>query len=88
MEDFPQRGFIKCRKSSLHVSEIVSETLNEESIGRFYDNSKGKIGKQKLGNNIQFMSALRIPWNGEQWSNDKIRIELKKVFFTYYNITI
>ncbi len=74
--------------SGLHT--ILNETLYEEKrhpgLGKFYDNSKGKIGKQKLGNNIQFMSAIKSPWNGENWNDDKIRIELKKVFFNYYKI--
>jgi hypothetical protein len=56
-----------------------------QGIGKFYDNSKGKIGRQKLGNSVQFMSAIKTPWNGENWTNDKIRIELKKVFFDYIN---
>ncbi len=74
--------------SGLH--DLLKETYYEErrhvGIGKFFDNSKGKIGKQKFGNNLQYMSAIRSPWNGQNWSDDKIRVELKKTFFSYISI--
>ncbi len=47
---------------------LISETIYEEQcrpgLGRFHDNSKGRIGKRKLGNNIQNMIAIQEPWLG------------------------
>ncbi len=51
------------------LNELLRETLYEEGhqsgIWKFYNNSKEKNGKQKLGNNIQFMSAIKTPWIGK-----------------------
>jgi hypothetical protein len=70
------------------LHDLLSKTYYEErrhvGLGKFYDNSKGKVGRLKFGNNLQFMSALKTPWSGENWNDDKIRIELKKTFFNYY----
>jgi hypothetical protein len=67
----------------------LHETLYEErrkpGFGHFYDNSKGKIGKQKFGNNIQFMKAIKEPWLGTELKDPSIRRILKSTFFPYFN---
>ncbi len=52
-------------------------------IGKFYDNSKGKIGRQKLCNGLQHMAAIRFNWLGLQLGNATIRSSLKKTYFAY-----
>jgi hypothetical protein len=69
---------------------VLKETFFEErrkpGFGHFYDNSKGKIGKQKLGNNVQFMKAVKEPWLGLDISDTSIRRILKSTFFPYFKI--
>jgi len=46
--------------------------------GRFYNNSKGKIGKHRLGNRLGMMEGLQ--WYEKDWNNDQFRIALKEHF--------
>ncbi len=77
-------------KPTLLVS-FIRETLYHErrspNIGKFYNNAKGKIGRQKLGNNLEFMSAIRDDWldTGTAIGPDRLRRILKKTFFAYLN---
>jgi hypothetical protein len=68
---------------------FIKETLYTErrypDIPKFYNNAKGKIGRQKLGNNLDFMAAIRTKWLGMNPGNDAIRRALKKSFFAYLN---
>jgi len=43
--------------------------------GSFVDNSKGKIGKQRLENRLKWMSD--IPWRRD-WTDDGLRVFLKE----------
>jgi len=54
------------------------------SIGHFYNNAKGKIGKQSLENRLMHMDSLKTDWLGLDWNDDRIWINLKKTFFTSY----
>jgi hypothetical protein len=80
---------IKCISNGQPVLlvEFIKETLYIErrspGIGKFYDNSKGKIGKQKLGNNLSFMNAIKDDWLGLELDNDRLRRILKKTYFSY-----
>jgi hypothetical protein len=71
------------------LSATLHETLYEErrrpGFGKFYDNSKGKIGRQKFGNNIHFMTAIKEPWLGTGLQDASIRRILKSTFFSYFN---
>ncbi len=71
----------------VRLHNIVRETLYSErrhpTLGKFYNNAKGKIGRQKFGNNLEYMAAIKEEWNGLNLDNAKIRINLKKTFFTY-----
>ena len=81
---------IQNEKPTLLVS-FIKETLYHErqspNIGKFYNNVKGKIGRQKLGNNLEFMSAIRDDWldTGTAIGPDRLRRILKKTFFAYLN---
>jgi len=46
--------------------------------GRFFDNSKGKVGRHRLGNRITFMNDLDFDWLNVRINDDRIRIELKR----------
>ena len=37
---------------------------------KFFDNSKGKIGRQCFGNNLHFMAAINDDWLTKGFSDD------------------
>jgi hypothetical protein len=41
-----------------------------------------------IGNNLEFMAAIREPWIDTDLDDDKLRILLKKYFFGYLNCDI
>jgi hypothetical protein len=67
--------------------DFITETLYTERrhphLGRFYDNSKGKVGRQKLGNNLEFFNAIKSDWLGLELGHDAI----KRTFFYYLTST-
>jgi hypothetical protein len=65
------------------LSETIYIERRNEFRAKFYDNSKGKIGRQRFGNSLQFMHAIGDDWFGKQLSNDAIRILLKRTYFYY-----
>lgn len=79
-----------CNKAPIILYDLLNETFNTEKrapgLGKFYDNSRGKIGRQKFGYNLGFMAAIMDDWNGLDLSNDCIHIILKKTFLN--NLTI
>jgi hypothetical protein len=52
-------------------------------MSKFYNNAKGKVGRQKIGNSLEFMNAIKDKWLGENLRPDAIRRLLKKTFFSY-----
>ncbi len=74
-------------KKPLILYDQLQETLYTErrypGRGRFYDNSKGKVGKQKLGNNLLFLAAIQEDWYGLDLTDDRIRTLLKYTYFNY-----
>ncbi len=82
---------IKCLKTGepSMLRFFITETLYTERrhphIGKFYNNAKGKIGRQKLGNGLDFFNAIKDNWLGMDLSNDAIRRLLKRTFFGYLN---
>ena len=67
------------------LQETVYIERRSPHLAKFYDNSKGKIGRQKFGNCLQFMSAIQTNWHGLHLSDNRIRTILKNTFFTYIN---
>jgi len=51
--------------------------------GRFFNNTSGKIGKQLLQNRLQHMDRLDAKWLDRKWTNDLIRVMLKKMYFFF-----
>jgi len=74
-------------KKPKYLYETLMRTFYTErrspGLAKFYDNSKGKIGRQRFGNNLHFLAAIQTDWLDKNMSNDAIRILLKKTFFTY-----
>ncbi len=66
---------------------FIKEPLFSErrlpNLGKFYNNSKGKIGRQKLGNNLEFLHAIKYDLLGIQLGHNRLRRILKKTFFSY-----
>lgn len=81
---------IKCLTSNkpTNLVNFLRETMYIDQrfpdAAKFYDNSRRKIGKQKLGNNLGFMQAIKDDWLGQDLDNHKIRRILKKTFFGYF----
>jgi len=44
------------------LGETIFTTRREPSIGIFYNNSKGKIGRQKLSNKLKFMDYIKFDY--------------------------
>jgi hypothetical protein len=65
------------------VKETLYEKKRKPGLGRFFDNSRGKIGRQKFGNNLNFIDAITEPWLGMSLSDDQIRRLLKRTYFSY-----
>jgi len=58
------------------------EEQRKPKWGKFYDNSKNAVGKQSLENRLDLFKDFTRPWNTD-YSNDEIRIFLKKELFSY-----
>jgi len=56
-------------------------TRRKSLIGNFFDNSKGKIGKQKLGNRLKFMAKINWDWIDTTMTKDRLRVRLKNTYF-------
>jgi len=78
---------ILAKREPFYLYENLVETLyttrRKPLMGRFFDNSKGKIGRQKLCNKMQCMDLMTTNWLGLDQSKDGIRRTLKKTFFTH-----
>jgi len=75
-------------KQPVHLYNCITSTLFEEprkpGHGRFYDNSKRKVGKQKLCNRLNFMNDIGFQWTNTSLNNDEIRIKMKETFFKFH----
>jgi len=63
------------------LRETLFATRRKPLIGRFYNNARGKTGKQSLPNRLQYKECLNKEWLERTWMNDVIRMTLKKMFF-------
>jgi len=80
---------MKClqHNAPYHLANKIRETLfvtqKESEIGKFFNNSKGKIGMQSIENRLKFMDSFKEPWTGRHISDNAHRRLLKKAFFYY-----
>jgi len=65
------------------LSETIYSTRWKPQVRKFYDNARGKIGKQSIQNWLQHMDRLTENWLHSDWNNEQIRTTLKKTFFQY-----
>jgi len=61
------------------------EEPRKAGIGKFFDKSTSKIGKQALNNRLDHIRLINRPWSTENLSNDSIRILLKRTYFEYFS---
>ena len=80
---------IKCLRNNepAFLTNCLRSTLYTERRhphqGKFYDNSKGKVGRQKLNNGLIHMAAIKFNWLGMDLGDAAIRNSLKRTFCTY-----
>ncbi len=55
---------------------------------KFFNNLKGKIEKQKIGNNLEFIRAITEEWNGNILANNGVRTMLKNTLINYIDVQI
>jgi len=80
------KTFRDCKPKPL--LELLNSRYYEEprkpGLGKFYDNSTNKSGKQSIENRLNLIRKIKHPWNGLNLNNDCIRVLLKGSFFKYY----
>ena len=59
------------------------EERRKPGVGFFYDSSRTKKGRQSLQNRLLFMRSINHSWFGHNLSDDSIRIQMKRSFFSY-----
>ncbi len=76
---------ILCDKEPCFLHDELTKTYFEEKrfpgVGKFFDASRTKKGRQAIANRLLFMHSITCPWNSKDLTNDVIRIEMKKCFF-------
>ena len=64
--------------------QFLKETFYTErrfpELGRYFDNSEGKIRQQKLGNSMKCMAALPVDWLKVDLDDHHVSIMSKKIF--------
>lgn len=66
-----------------YLAQTIYTTRRKPLIGLFYDNSKGKIGRQKINNKLVCMRTISKGWIDINYSKDSLRTMLKRSFFGY-----
>jgi len=61
--------------------ETLYQNRRTPSIGHFYNNANGKIGKQSFQNRLQHVDQITRGWLGKDWTSDMIRTNLKATYF-------
>jgi len=65
------------------IRSAIYNTRRKPLIGRFFDNSKGKIGKQSLESRLNLMDAVKFDCIGKEMTDDRLRKLLKQTYFDY-----
>jgi len=72
---------IKRDGSPTYLHEVINETIyttrRQPERAKFYDNSRGKVGKHRLGNRLAKMNDLP-PWLEQPMTDDGLRVFLRK----------
>ena len=81
-------------QSPVVLHEILMRTYYEErrhkGRGLFFDGSQTVPGRQSLQNRLQHISSIKTAWNelGTVMSNDRLRVLLKGIFFSYTTVGV
>jgi len=67
------------------LKETLFTTRRQPRVGKFFNNAKGKIGKQSIQNRLKFMDDITEDWIGLDLTDDVIRRLLNKAYFKSYN---
>ena len=65
------------------LKSVYFEEKRRPGCGQFFDASRIKKGQQSIQNRLLFMRSISYPWNSEPMSDNLIRIEMKRAFFTF-----
>jgi len=63
--------------------ETFYTTRRRPRNGNFYDNSNGKVGKQKLNYKLTCMDCIKFDWLEVNRDDNRVRILLKDTFFSF-----
>jgi len=55
------------------LKETLFPTKRQPRVGKFFNNAKGKIGKQSKQNRLKFMDNITEDWIGLNLTDDVIR---------------
>jgi len=58
-------------------------TRRKPGLGHFFNNSKGKIGKQSIQNRLTLMDEITDDWMTQLRTDNSLRIMLKKTFIKF-----
>jgi len=69
------------------LADLLDTTLytvpRKPLLGKWYDGSRSKWGRQSLQNRIIFMNGIKEPWLRRDFTYDGIRILMKRKIFDY-----
>jgi len=69
------------------LADLLETTLytvpRKPQLGRFFDGSRSKWGRQSLQNRVTFLNAINEPWLQRDLTDDGIRILMTNEFFEY-----
>jgi len=68
------------KNEPLYLYQSLIKAFYTLSIGNFYDNSKGKIGRQKLNYKLTFMDQMDFHWLHKPLTDE---ILLNETIFSY-----
>jgi len=73
------------------LADLLDKTLFEEprkpGVGKFYDGSRTKYGRQSMQNRLAMINDLGEPWLRRELSDDEIRRMMKRAYFNYMKKT-
>jgi len=65
------------------LKDVYFEQKRQPGCGRFFDSARIKKGQQSIQNRLLFMRSIDYPWNLKPMSDDLIRIEMKRAYFSF-----
>jgi len=66
-----------------NLKQMLHQTVFTTRIRKFFNNAKGKIGKQRIHNRLKLMEEIKDAWLGVNLTAGAIKTLLKKALFQY-----